>query len=81
METKTMPSTGIVKKNHKWAVPCNTDHLLNKDINPIASDFEGDLKTKCFYNQDLWWEEYISSYMCCDIEARCSVKARVFCYM
>lgn len=81
METKTVSSTGLVQTPTKGQLPHNTAHLINKDINPIASVFGGDLKTKCFDNQGLWWEEHISSYMCCDMEARCSVKAPVFCYM
>jgi len=51
METKTVLST--VQIPTKGQSPHNTAHLLNKDINPIASVFGGDLKTKHFDNHGL----------------------------
>lgn len=79
METNTIPNTGLVQTPMKEQSPCNTAHILNKGLNLIASVSGVDLKTKCFVNQDLWWEECTSTYTCCDIEAQFSVKAAMFC--
>lgn len=53
METNTIPNTGLVQTPMKEQSPCNTAHILNKDLNLIASVSGVDLKTKCFVNQDL----------------------------
>lgn len=53
IETRTVPSTGLVQTPTKGQSPHNTAQLLNEGINPIASVVGGDLKTNCFDNQDL----------------------------